>query len=102
MIDKIRDLEGQIAESRLNPEPIKSLNTPQFILQIPGIKENYKQHLDFGEVKVLSALDATEYHGSKILKPNEKAELTDKIVRSRDRYPVICDLERRMGQDVRR
>jgi hypothetical protein len=86
--DKIRDLEQQLAESRLNPELTKSLNTPKFILQIPDIKENYKLHLDFGEVKGLSDLDSTEYHGSKILKPNEKAELTDKIVRSRDKYPV--------------
>ena len=86
--DKIRDLEQQLAESRLNPELTKSLNTPKFILQIPGIKENYKLHLDFGEVKGLSDLDSTEYHGSKILQPNEKAELTDKIVRSRDKYPV--------------
>ena len=67
MGDKIRDLEQQRAESRLNPELTKSLNTPKFILQIPGIKENYKLHLDFGEVKGLSDLDSTEYHGSKIL-----------------------------------
>ena len=52
------------------------------------MKENYKPHLDIGEVKRLSDLDTTECNGSKILKPNEKAELTDKIVRSRDRYPV--------------
>jgi hypothetical protein len=32
--------------------------------QRPGIKENYKLHLDFGEVKGLSDLDSTEYHGS--------------------------------------
>ncbi len=70
MVDKIRDLEEQLAESRLNPEPIKRLNTPKFILQIPGMKENYKPHLDIGEVKGLSDLDATEYNGSKILKPN--------------------------------
>ena len=43
--DKIRDLEQQLAESRLNPELVKRLNTPKFILQIPGIKENYKLHL---------------------------------------------------------
>ena len=35
-------------------------------IQIPVIKENYKLHLDFGEVKGLSDLDSTEYHGSKI------------------------------------
>ena len=85
MGDKIRDLEQQLPESTLNPELIKSLNTPKFILQIPGIKENYKLHLDFSEVKGLSDLDSTEYHGSKILKPNEKSELTDKIVRSTER-----------------
>ncbi len=38
-------------------------------------------------MKVPSDLDATEYKG-RILKPHEKAELTDKIVRSRDKYPV--------------
>ena len=43
------------------------MNSPKFILQIHGIKE---------------------YHGSKILKSKERVELTDKILRSRDRYPV--------------
>jgi hypothetical protein len=75
MGDKRRDLEQQLTESRLNPGLVKSLNTPKFILQIPDIKENYKVHLDFGEVKGLSDLDSTEYHGSKILKLNKKAEM---------------------------
>jgi hypothetical protein len=96
---KIRDLEQQLAESRLNPESIKNLNTPKFTLQIPVIKENYKLHLDFGEVKGLSDLESTEYHGSKILKPNEKTELTDKIVRSRDKYPVrnYADMKKKIN-----
>jgi hypothetical protein len=54
MINKIRDIEEQLTESRLDTEPIKSLNSSKFILQIPGITENYKQHLD--KVKVLSDL----------------------------------------------
>jgi hypothetical protein len=87
MIGKIRDLEAQIAESRLNTEPDKILDPSKLILQIPGITESYKQHLDFGKVKVLSNRNALEYKG-RILKPHEKAELTDKIVKSRERYPV--------------
>ncbi len=90
MIGKIRDLEAQIAESRLNTAPAKSLDPSKFILQIPGITENYKQHLDFGKVKVLSNRNALEYKG-RILKPHEKAELTDKIVTSRDRFPVLYE-----------
>ncbi len=87
MIDKIRDLEAQIAESRLDTASVEILDPSKFILQIPGITENYKQHLDFGKVKVLPNRNALEYKG-RTLKPHEKAELTDKIVRSTDRYPV--------------
>jgi len=87
MTEKIRDLEEKLAESHLDPAPIKSLEASKFILQIPAIKENYKPHMHF-KMDVLLDLDATEYNGRRILKPNEKAELTDKIVRSRDRYPI--------------
>jgi hypothetical protein len=78
MIDKIRDLEGQVAESLLDSGPItlKRLDSSKVILQIPVITENYKQHLDYDKVKVLSDLDATEYQG-RILKLHEKSELTD-------------------------
>ena len=75
MIEKIKDLEEQLSESCSDPVPIKSLETSKFILQIPDITENYKPHMDFDKVAVLSDLDATEYNGSKILKPNEKAVL---------------------------
>jgi uncharacterized coiled-coil protein SlyX len=99
MIDKIRDLEERLAESCSDPAPIKNLETSKFILQIPAITENYKDHMDFGKVAVLSDLDATEYHGSKILKPNEKAELTDKIVRTSDKYPIrtFADMKKTMN-----
>jgi hypothetical protein len=42
MIDKIRDREGQLAESRLGTAPIKRFDSAKFILQIPVITENYK------------------------------------------------------------
>ncbi len=53
----------------------------------PGMKENYKSHLDFNAVKKYSELDATEYNTTRPLKPNERAELIEKIVKSRGRYP---------------
>ena len=55
--------------------------------------------MDFGKVAVLSDLDATEYNGSRILKPNEKAELTDKIVRTSDKYPIrtFADMKKTMN-----
>jgi hypothetical protein len=52
------------------------------------MKENYKSHLDFNAVKKYSELDATKYNTTRPLKPNERAELIEKIVRSRERYPV--------------
>ena len=59
MIEKIRDLEEQLTESCSDPAPIKSLETSKFILQIPAITENYKPHMNFDKVAVLSDLDAT-------------------------------------------
>ena len=64
-----------------NPEPSK------FILQIPGITENYNQHLDFGKVKTLSNRSSLKYKG-RILKSQERVDLIDKMVESREKYPV--------------
>jgi hypothetical protein len=87
MVEEIRDLKAQIALSRMDTAPAKSLGPSKFILQIPDIKENNKQHLDFGKVKVLSNRSSLEYKG-RIFKPQERADLTDKIVESREKYPV--------------
>ena len=45
--------------------------------------------MNFGVLRLLS----------KILKPNEKTELTDKIVRSRDKYPVrnYADMKKKIN-----
>jgi len=71
----------------MDTAPAKSLDPSKFILQIPDIKENYKQHLDIGKVKLLSNRSSLEYKG-RILKPQERADLIDKIVESREKYPV--------------
>ena len=87
MVEEIRELKAQIAASRMDTAPDKSLDPSKFILQIPDIRENYKEHLDFGKVELLSNRSSLEYKG-RILKPQERADLIDKIVESRERYPV--------------
>jgi hypothetical protein len=57
MVEEIRDLKTQITTSRMDTTPVKNLDPSKFILQIPDITENYKQHFDFGKVKVLSSLE---------------------------------------------
>jgi hypothetical protein len=71
----------------MDTAPAKSLDPSKFILQIPDIKENYMQHLDFGKVKLLSNHSSLEYKG-RILKPQERADLIDKTVEIREKYPV--------------
>jgi hypothetical protein len=87
MVEEIRELKARIATSWMDTAPDKSLDPSKFILQIPDIKENYKQHLDFDKVKLLSNRSSLEYKG-RILKPQERADLIDKIVESREKYPV--------------
>ena len=87
MIDKIRGLEEKIAASRMDTVSFKNPEPSKFILQIPGITENYKQHLDFGKVKTLSNRSSLEYKG-RILKSQERVDLINKMVESRERYPV--------------
>ena len=52
------------------------------------MKENNKSHLDINAVKKYSDLDTTEYNRTRTLKPNERTDLTEKIVKSRERCPV--------------
>jgi hypothetical protein len=87
MVEEIRDLKTQIVTSRMDTAPAKSLDPSKFILQIPDIKDNYKQHLDIGKVKLLSNRSSLKYKG-RILKPQERSDLIDKIVESRERYQV--------------
>jgi hypothetical protein len=87
MIDKIRGLEEKIATSRMDTVPSKNLEPSRFILQIPGITENYKQHLDFGKVKTLSNRSSLEYKG-RILKSQERVDLINKMMEIREKYPV--------------
>jgi hypothetical protein len=87
MIDKIRGLEEKIAASQMDTVSFKNPEPSKFILQIPGITENYKQHLDFGKVKTLSNRSSLEYKG-RILKSQERVDLINKMVESREKYPV--------------
>jgi hypothetical protein len=87
MIDKIRGLEEKIAASRMDTVSFKNPEPSKFILQIPGITENYKQHLDFGKVKTLSNRSSLKYK-RRILKSQERVDLINKMVEIRERYPV--------------
>ena len=88
LIEEIRTLKQELIATQKRAEHASRPDTSNFILQIPGMKENYKRHLDFNAVKEYSDMDATEYNTTRQLKPHEKAELVEKIVKSRERYPV--------------
>jgi len=78
LLDRIKALEQELTTTQKSSEPVNRLDTSTFILQIPGMKENYKTHLDFNSVKKYSDLDATEYNTTRPLKPNERSELIEK------------------------
>ena len=88
LIEEIRTLKQELTATQKRADHASRPDTSNFILQIPGMKENYKRHLDFNAVKEYSDMDATEYNTTRQLKPHEKAELVEKIVKSRERYPV--------------
>ena len=88
LIEEIRTLKQELTATQKRAEHASRPDTSNFILQIPGMKENYKRHLDFNAVKEYSDMDATEYNTTRQLKPHEKAELVEKIVKSRERYPA--------------
>ena len=78
LLERIKTLEQELTASRKSPEHVNRLDTSNFILQIPGMKENYRPHLDFNAVKQYSDLDSTEYNTTRPLKSNERAELIEK------------------------
>ena len=88
LLEEIKALKQELTATQKHSEPVNRLDTSTFILQMPGMKDNYKSHLDINAVKKYSDLDATECNTTRPLKPNERTELIEKIVKSRERYPV--------------
>ena len=64
MATEIKTLKQELTATQKHSEPVNLLDTSTFILQIPGMKENYKSHLDINAVKKYSDLDVTEYNTS--------------------------------------
>ncbi len=51
LLERIKEMEQDLTSSRKSPEHVNHLDTSNFIRQIPGMKENYRPHLDFNTVK---------------------------------------------------
>ena len=58
LLERIKTLEQELTASRKSPDPVNRLDTSNFILQIPGMKENYRPHLEIcGEAIFRSGFD---------------------------------------------
>ena len=76
-LGKIQALENQLQAVEGDPRAINK-QTPAFI-QIPGMKENYKRHLDFNAVKEYSDMDPTEYNTTRRLSHMKRLSLLRRL-----------------------